>query len=117
VLEQIVQFIERAVDETWSLDIAIYEYELNQPSCRGSPCGAMFAVYHAKAGDDQTVENEYSLEGLPSEVKQSTIINKHLPPKFIEQEQVREHAVPRQYFVEPQTSRTTVLTDRQTLSM
>jgi hypothetical protein len=87
VLEQIVQFIERAVDETWSLDIAIYEYELKEIVQAVEAAHArgvnVRVVYHAKAGDDQTVENEHSLEGLPSEIKRARLTKNICHHKFI----------------------------------
>lgn len=87
VLEQIVQFIEMAADETWALDIAIYEYELAEIV---EAVQAAYArgvnvriVYHAKNGDEQTEENETHLEGLPETIKRARITSKICHHKFM----------------------------------
>jgi phosphatidylserine/phosphatidylglycerophosphate/cardiolipin synthase-like enzyme len=70
VLEQITGFIQLATDASWGLDLAIYEYELpaiveavNAAHARGV---RVRIVYHAKAGDPQTTENQANLQGLPA---------------------------------------------------
>jgi phosphatidylserine/phosphatidylglycerophosphate/cardiolipin synthase-like enzyme len=87
VLDQIVNFIQRAEDNTWALDIAIYEYELpaivqavNAAHGRGV---TVRIVYHAKVGDEQTQVNESNLVGLPSTVKRARITNKICHHKFM----------------------------------
>jgi phosphatidylserine/phosphatidylglycerophosphate/cardiolipin synthase-like enzyme len=87
VLEQIVGFIERARDESWGLDIAIYEYELLEivqaveaAHARGVD---VRIVFHAKVGDDQTAANEHSLAGLPATVKRARLTKKICHHKFI----------------------------------
>jgi hypothetical protein len=61
-LEQITSFCARALDPTWALDIAIYEYELQE--IRDAIDGArnrgadVRIVYHAKPKDPQTALNE-----------------------------------------------------------
>lgn len=87
VLEQIVGFIEQAVDASWALDIAIYEYELEEiveaveaARARGA---SVRVVYHAKPKDEQTKENEHNLAGLPSEVKRKRVTSKICHHKFM----------------------------------
>lgn len=87
VLEQILNFIGRAVDHTWALDIAIYEYELpaivqavNAAYARGAK---VRVVYHAKEGDEQTEVNEDNLAGLPEEVKRARLTHKICHHKFM----------------------------------
>jgi len=87
VLEQIVQLIERAADETWALDIAIYEYELSEivQAVKAAYVRGVNVriVYHAKNGDAQTEENEKNLEGLPATLKRARITSKICHHKFI----------------------------------
>lgn len=87
VLEQIVRFIGLAKDETWALDVAIYEYELKEiveavkaAHARGAQ---VRIVYHAKAGDEQTEENEKSLKGIPKALKRARVTQKICHHKFI----------------------------------
>jgi PLD-like domain len=87
VLEQIVRFVEWAVDPTWALDVAIYEYELpeiveavNAARARGAK---VRVVYHAKEGDEQTEENEHNLTALSSEVKRARVTSRICHHKFM----------------------------------
>lgn len=87
VLEQILGFIGRATDKTWALDVAIYEYELEEivkavkaADERGVD---VRVVYHAKAKDLQTAENEHSLKGFPEEKVKGRLTNKIFHNKFI----------------------------------
>jgi phosphatidylserine/phosphatidylglycerophosphate/cardiolipin synthase-like enzyme len=87
VLEQIVRFTEWAVDPTWALDVAIYEYELpeiveavNAAHARGA---RVRVVYHAKEGDEQTGENEHNLAALPPEAKRARLTSRICHHKFI----------------------------------
>jgi phosphatidylserine/phosphatidylglycerophosphate/cardiolipin synthase-like enzyme len=64
-LELLLSFIARAKDAGWALDVAIYEYEL--PAIAKAIAAAQHRganvrlVYHAKTGDDQTTENQHTL--------------------------------------------------------
>lgn len=87
VLEQIVGFIGRALDETWAIEIAIYEYELpaiihavEAAHTRGAK---VRVVYHAQPGDEQTQINADNLQGLPPEVKRARVTNNICHHKFI----------------------------------
>jgi len=69
LLDSLVSFIAEARDETWALDIAIYEYELE--AIRAALADAakhgvqIRFLYHAKPGDPQTRENRTSLRKPP----------------------------------------------------
>ncbi len=87
VLEQIVRFMESAVDPTWALDVAIYEYELpaivravEDARARGV---RVRVVYHAKADDEQTLANELNLRGLPLEAKRPRLTSRICHHKFV----------------------------------
>lgn len=87
VLGQIVDFIGRAVDATWALDIAIYEYELPKivqavEAAHGRGV-TVRVVYHAKRGDEQTTQNEHNLAGLPDAIKRPRVTTKICHHKFI----------------------------------
>lgn len=87
VLEQIVQFTELAADETWALDIAIYEYELKEITQAVEAAHdrgvKLRVVYHGKVGDKQTHENESSLVGLPATAKRARLTSNICHHKFI----------------------------------
>ena len=99
VLEQIVGFLERAKDERWALDIAIYEYELDTivkaveaARRRGVK---VRVVYHAKPGDSQTALNERNLARLPKACKRGRVTTKICHHKFVVLSKlVRGHRVP-----------------------
>jgi phosphatidylserine/phosphatidylglycerophosphate/cardiolipin synthase-like enzyme len=84
---QIVNFIGLAMDETWALDIAIYEYELAEIVQAVNEAFARQAnvrvVYHAKAHDDQTAENERNLGILPDNQKTARHPRNIFHDKFI----------------------------------
>ncbi|WP_347900907.1 phospholipase D-like domain-containing protein [Pseudomonas purpurea] len=87
LLEELLGFIERALDAQWALDIAIYEYQL--PSIIDA-VNAAFArgvkvrvLYHAKVGDTDTTMNEESLAKLPSENKRGRVTHAIFHDKFI----------------------------------
>jgi phosphatidylserine/phosphatidylglycerophosphate/cardiolipin synthase-like enzyme len=87
LLDQIITFVERAKDKKWSLDIAIYEYELkaivdavNAAHKRGVK---VRVLYHAKAGDEQTELNEASLKKIPVTRKRARRTQKIFHDKFI----------------------------------
>ena len=87
VLEQIVGFVDRAVDASWALDIAICEYELGEIVAAVEAAHRrgvnVRVVYHAKPGDPQTAENERHLAGLPPAVKRRRVTQKICHHKFI----------------------------------
>ena len=87
VLEQIVHFIGRATDATWAIDIAIYEYELPEIIAAVKAAYArgvnLRIVYHAKAGDKQTEENEHNLAELPDAVKRARVTSYICHHKFM----------------------------------
>ena len=87
LLDQILAFIARAKNDTWALDVAIYEYELKaivdavkQAHKRGVK---VRVIYHAKVGDEQTEQNEKSLKGIPKACKKGRITSKIFHNKFI----------------------------------
>ncbi|HEY6780995.1 MAG TPA: phospholipase D-like domain-containing protein, partial [Thermoleophilaceae bacterium] len=86
-LEQITGFIARAVDPTWALDVAIYEFELPaivQALDAARERGVdVRIVYHAKPKDPQTAQNEQSLVGWPAEITRARVTNKICHDKFI----------------------------------
>ncbi len=87
VLEQVVRFAERAIDPTWTLDVAIYEYELPEIVAAIDAAHARGAevrvVYHAREGDDQTGENEHNLAALPFEAKRARATSRICHHKFM----------------------------------
>ncbi|HEY8329267.1 MAG TPA: phospholipase D-like domain-containing protein [Rhodanobacter sp.] len=87
LLDQIEQFIKRASNGTWALDVAIYEYELkaivdsvNAAHKRGVQ---VRVIYHAKANDEQTAQNEASLKQIPASRKRGRVTSKIFHDKFI----------------------------------
>ena len=87
LLDGILGFISRAKDETWALDVAIYEYELkaiidavNEAHNRHVE---VRVLYHAKAGDEQTSENEDNLKKIPADKKRGRVTSKIFHDKFI----------------------------------
>ncbi|MCP1496310.1 phosphatidylserine/phosphatidylglycerophosphate/cardiolipin synthase-like enzyme [Pseudomonas migulae] len=87
LLGRLLGFIERAVDNQWALDIAIYEYELevivdavNAAFERGV---RVRVLYHAQPGDDDTAINEASLEKIPAANKRGRITHNIFHNKFM----------------------------------
>jgi phosphatidylserine/phosphatidylglycerophosphate/cardiolipin synthase-like enzyme len=87
LLDGILRFISRAKDEKWSLDVAIYEYELkaivdavNEAHKRHVE---VRVLYHAKEGDEQTSENVASLKKIPAAKKRGRVTSKIFHDKFI----------------------------------
>lgn len=87
LLDRILNFIKRATDATWALDVAIYEYELaaivdgvNAAHDRGVN---VRVLYHAKNNDEQTHENEKMLEKIPADGKRARVTSKIFHNKFI----------------------------------
>ncbi|KAM3101834.1 phospholipase D-like domain-containing protein [Phormidesmis sp. 146-12] len=87
VLEQIIGFINRAIDETWAIDVAIYEYELSeivQAIAAAHKRGVKVrVVYHAKPDDEQTELNAKNLETLPDAAKRARVTHNICHHKFI----------------------------------
>lgn len=87
LLDQIEKFVARAKDNTWTLDVAIYEYELaaivkaiNDAHKRGVK---VRILYHGKVGDEQTKQNETSVKKIPVARKRARVTNKIFHDKFI----------------------------------
>jgi len=87
LLDKITDFIERAGNDKWALDVAIYEYELkaivdavNAAHKRGVK---VRVIYHAKVGDEQTGQNENSLKKIPASKKRGRVTSKIFHDKFI----------------------------------
>jgi phosphatidylserine/phosphatidylglycerophosphate/cardiolipin synthase-like enzyme len=85
--EEIVDFINLAKDNTFALDIAIYQYELpdiflavNAAKKNGVH---VRLIYHAKKGDPQTAKNEASAKALPAADKYGRVTNAIFHHKFI----------------------------------
>lgn len=87
LLDQVLAFVARAKDSTWALDIAIYEYELKAIASAVRAAhrrGAQVRVlYHGKAGDEQTVQNEAALKSIPKAKKRARITSKIFHHKYI----------------------------------
>jgi phosphatidylserine/phosphatidylglycerophosphate/cardiolipin synthase-like enzyme len=87
LLDSILSFISRAVDDQWGLDIGIYEYELgeivnavNAATARGVK---LRVLYHAQPGDPQTLQNEASLSQIAVADKRGRVTSKLFHDKFI----------------------------------
>jgi phosphatidylserine/phosphatidylglycerophosphate/cardiolipin synthase-like enzyme len=87
LLDRILGFIDRAKDNTWALDVAIYEYELeaivdavNEAHTRGAK---LRILYHAKKNDKQTKENVRNLAKIPKSSKKGRVTSKIFHDKFI----------------------------------
>jgi phosphatidylserine/phosphatidylglycerophosphate/cardiolipin synthase-like enzyme len=87
LLEAILHFIERAQDDRWALDIAIYEYELEAIVRAVNAAHRRHVdvrvLYHAKKGDPQTSKNEESLRRIPASRKRARVTSKLFHDKFI----------------------------------
>jgi phosphatidylserine/phosphatidylglycerophosphate/cardiolipin synthase-like enzyme len=87
LLEEIVGFIKLAKDASFALDIAIYQYELEDIyTAVDSAFQAgvdVRLVYHSKAGDAQTERNEASAKGLPAAAKYGRVTHAIFHHKFI----------------------------------
>jgi phosphatidylserine/phosphatidylglycerophosphate/cardiolipin synthase-like enzyme len=87
LLSRLLEFIARATDDKWALDVAIYEYELeaivdavNAAHDRGVD---VRVLYHGKAGDEQTDLNVTSLQSIPASRKRARVTSKIFHDKFI----------------------------------
>jgi phosphatidylserine/phosphatidylglycerophosphate/cardiolipin synthase-like enzyme len=87
LLDRILDFMKRATDKTWALDVAIYEYELGaivEGVDAAHDRGVNVRVlYHAKNNDEQTHENEKSLAKIPDVAKRARVTSKIFHNKFI----------------------------------
>jgi PLD-like domain len=87
VLEQITQMLDRAVDATWAIDIAIYEYEL--PAIVQAVAAAygrgvnLRIVYHAQPDDEQTEISAHNLKDLPPGIKRARLTSNICHHKFM----------------------------------
>jgi hypothetical protein len=86
-LEQITGFCARALDPTWALDIAIYEYELQEirdaidaARHRGAD---VRIVYHAKPDDPQTAINEQNVTDWAAAQKRARLTHNICHDKFV----------------------------------
>lgn len=86
-LEQITSFCSRALDPTWALDIAIYEYELEEirdaidaARHRGAE---VRIVYHAKPRDHQSELNAEHVAHWPESQKRARVTSRICHDKFI----------------------------------
>ncbi len=87
LLGRLLGFIQRAVDDQWALDIAIYEYQLqsiidevNAAFARGVK---VRVLYHAQPDDPDTTMNEASLEKIPAANKRGRVTHSIFHDKFI----------------------------------
>jgi len=87
LLARLLGFIERAVDDQWALDIAIYEYQLqaiidavNAAFARGVQ---VRVLYHARPDDEDSTINEASLAALPPASKRGRVTHNIFHDKFI----------------------------------
>lgn len=87
LLGRLLGFIERAVDDNWALDIAIYEYQLqsivdavNAAFARGAK---VRVLYHAQPDDKDTAMNETSLARIPAENKRGRVTHAIFHDKFM----------------------------------
>lgn len=88
LLDRILGFIECAKDDTWGLDVAIYEYEL--PAIVAAVNAEhkkrkvnLRILYHSKTGDNQTQANEKSLRNIPTAKKRARVTSAIFHDKFI----------------------------------
>lgn len=69
LVERIESFIAEAKDDTWAIDVAMYEYHLprlHEAMVRAAQRGVDVRVlYHAKVGDETAAENEALLHNPP----------------------------------------------------
>ena len=94
-LEQITGFCARALDPTWALDIAIYEYELQEirdaidaARHRGAE---VRIVYHAKKDDHQSELNAEHVAEWPESQKKARVTSRICHDKFMVLSRVHEN--------------------------
>ncbi len=97
-LEQITGLCARALDPTWALDVAIYEYELQEirdaidaARHRGAD---VRIVYHAKRGDKQTEINEEHVADWPESQKKARVTSRIFHDKFIVLSRIQGQRMP-----------------------
>ncbi len=87
LLDSILCFIDRAQDEKWALDVAIYEYELQAiveaVNAAHRRHAEVRVLYHAKKSDEQTTINETHLKKIPAAKKRGRVTSKIFHHKFI----------------------------------
>jgi PLD-like domain len=87
LLDRLTDFIVRAEDKTWAIDVAIYEYELAAILMAVNAAHKrkvkVRVLYHAKAGDKQTIANKHSLADLPAECQKGRVTSKIFHNKYI----------------------------------
>ena len=87
LLEEIVAFIELAKGPGFALDVAIYQYELENIwgaiNAAQKSGAAVRLIYHAKPGDSQTTRNEASAKDLPEADKFGRVTKAIFHHKFI----------------------------------
>jgi phosphatidylserine/phosphatidylglycerophosphate/cardiolipin synthase-like enzyme len=87
LLDSILNYISRARDEKWAMDVAIYEYELQaivdavNDACKRNV--KVRVLYHAKKDDEQTTQNEANLKTIPAANKRARVTSKIFHDKFI----------------------------------
>ncbi len=87
LLEEIVAFIQLATGPGFALDVAIYQYELQDIwgaiNAANSKGAKVRLIYHAKKGDAQTTRNQTSAAALKPEQKYGRVTNAIFHHKFI----------------------------------
>lgn len=93
LLEEILAFLGRATDSNWGIDIAIYEYELEeivQAVEAAHRRGVQVRVlYHARPNDPQTAINEACLRNIPTGLKRPRVTSSIFHHKFIVLSRIR----------------------------
>lgn len=87
LLEEIETFLKRAEDDTWAIDVCIYEYELDAICSAVNAAHARKAnvrvVYHAKPSDSRTKKNAKLLAPLGKTALRPRVTSKICHDKFI----------------------------------
>lgn len=89
LVKRMEDFLGQAIDQTWALDIAIYEYHLprlHEAVVAAGQRGAKIRIiYHSKNGDDASEENEHQLANpvIPGVVIFDRTTTKIMHNKFV----------------------------------
>jgi phosphatidylserine/phosphatidylglycerophosphate/cardiolipin synthase-like enzyme len=87
LVEEIEAFLSRAVDNTWAVDICIYEYELDKicdaVNAAHSRHANVRVVYHAKPSDKRTKSNAKLLAPLGKAALRPRVTSKICHDKYI----------------------------------
>ncbi|MRR28743.1 phospholipase [bacterium] len=87
LLDSILGFIDKAVDQHWALDVAIYEYELtaivDAISNAFQRKVELRVLYHYKNNDEQSHDNEMHLVNIPAANKKPRKTSSIFHDKFI----------------------------------